>query len=335
MRLSVDLWEEFSRYLFSEVKLSKANQGEVLLRSRYKLICNFFGTREFNKKNFVAFISSMQDRGCTGAYMNNVIKVAKHLNAFLKEYYSYDANIDKFTYFERERNKFDIFTMEEVKAISALDYPYERMREYKNHKFRTIFRLLPETGIRRLELLELKWIDVLTNKTIRVGVKNKTERFVPISDSLYDQIMSLPKSSVYVFSSEKEARKDCMMGITVIGEDLALRKKHLGIISPDKSVHKYRHFFATDLLRNGAPLKHIQWLLGHKSVASTETYLQYVTEELRETVMTYSSLQQGHETFFAICDKIISLVHKISRNKISITIEKDVNKKKLAIILTE
>jgi integrase len=327
------MWEGFSEYLFSEVKLSRENQGEILLKSRYKLICKGLKGKILNRASFRSFMSQTHQRGCSSRYMNNLIKLGKHLNSYLKEDFGYDANLSDYSYFEEEKKIYDIFTVDEVKAIYSLDYPYEKLFEYRNLKFKTIFRVLPETGIRRLELLKLKWSDIMSDKSLRVGVKTKTERLVPISDDLYEQLMSLPKKSEFVFPSEKGSDTG-MMGLTIVRDDLAKRKKHLGITSPDKTVHKYRHFFATDLLRNGANLKHIQWLLGHKSIASTEDYLHYLTEELRETVMIYSSLRQGKDVFFAICDRVISLITRICKDKVTITVHKDVDKRSLSIMLT-
>lgn len=47
--------------------------------------------------------------------------------------------------------------------------------------------------------------------------------------------------------------------------------------------HKLRHTFATNLLRSNAPLIHIQKLLGHSSVQTTEMYLTVLNSELADT----------------------------------------------------
>lgn len=45
--------------------------------------------------------------------------------------------------------------------------------------------------------------------------------------------------------------------------------------------HKLRHTFATNLLRSWAKLEHIQKLLGHSSIATTEIYLTVLDSECR------------------------------------------------------
>lgn len=47
--------------------------------------------------------------------------------------------------------------------------------------------------------------------------------------------------------------------------------------------HMLRHTFATNLLRKNAKLPYIQKLLGHKNIATTQTYLTVLDNELKET----------------------------------------------------
>jgi integrase/recombinase XerD len=48
--------------------------------------------------------------------------------------------------------------------------------------------------------------------------------------------------------------------------------------------HTFRHSMATHMLRNRADLRHIQAILGHAQITSTEIYTHVSLEDLKEVV---------------------------------------------------
>lgn len=140
--------------------------------------------------------------------------------------------------------------------------------------------LIYATGLRILEALSLT-LDHLSGDNIRVIGKGKKERIVPWIDYakniVYDYIKSVPYNieNGPIFLGEKGKP----LQPYVFRKQLITLRRAIGLpehVSP----HSFRHSFATHLLENGADLRSIQELLGHKSLSTTQRYTKVNIDHL-------------------------------------------------------
>ena len=63
------------------------------------------------------------------------------------------------------------------------------------------------------------------------------------------------------------------------------------LIKNKLSSHIFRHSFATTMLENNADIRHIQKLLGHSSISTTEIYTKVARSRKKSILDTYHPLK--------------------------------------------
>ncbi len=151
----------------------------------------------------------------------------------------------------------------------------------------TMLELLYATGMRVSELISLNLEDVDTdNGYVRCFGKGGKERLLPIYEQAAESlelyvadarpILESEKSGTALFLNRRGSRLT-RQGFWLILKARAERAGLNGKITP----HTLRHSFATHLLRGGAPLRHVQELLGHASISTTQVYTHLTSEHVR------------------------------------------------------
>jgi len=136
------------------------------------------------------------------------------------------------------------------------------------------------TGMRKAEILNLKWHEVdLKQKTVLVTkTKSGRNRLIPVNDALLEVLKALKaeSKSEHVFTGSDG--KHLMTIRRAFGN--ACRR---GGISGLR-FHDLRHTFGTRLIRKGVDIVTVQHLLGHYSVTVTQRYTHTDGGQTREAV---------------------------------------------------
>jgi tyrosine recombinase XerC len=148
---------------------------------------------------------------------------------------------------------------------------------------RAILEVLYSTGIRVAELTGLNRRDVdFIGSTIKVRGKGRKERSGPVGEAAVKALRH------YMEETPDGAEKAVFLNKN--GSRLTDRsvrrmvEKYVRISSIEQKIspHSLRHCFATHLLDNGADLRTVQELLGHKNISTTQIYTHMSSRRLRE-----------------------------------------------------
>ncbi len=164
---------------------------------------------------------------------------------------------------------------------------------------RAILELLFSTGLRVSELVSLNREKVnLERREFGVIGKGGRARVVFISDraatwvqDYLDKRKDTYKPLFIRYSGRLiEENNGEKMRLTARSVERLVKKYvKLARLPVDATVHTLRHSFATDLLTNGADLRSVQEMLGHKNIATTQIYTHVTNKQLRDVHKNFHS----------------------------------------------
>ena len=182
-----------------------------------------------------------------------------------------------------EKKAPNVLSSQEVSLL----FEQPRGEDLKSIRDKAMLEIAYATGMRVTEIISLNIDDIdLENSSVICKNENK-QRIIPLGK------MSLQALKEYIITARPNIIKDDKeqaLFVNVNGRRLTRQGfwkiikyyKEQAHITKDITPHVLRHSFATHLLQNGADLKSIQTMLGHSDISSTQVYMQFQDDSIKD-----------------------------------------------------
>ncbi|HON17625.1 MAG TPA: site-specific tyrosine recombinase XerD [Salinivirgaceae bacterium] len=189
-----------------------------------------------------------------------------------------------------------VLTVEEInRMVASIDLSSET-----GQRNRAIIELLYGSGLRVSELVNLTVSGInFEFEFVRVLGKGNKERLVPMSSESIKQVrlyidnyrnrLKINRGDEDIVFLNRRGRRLTRNMIFILIRQLAKNAGITKTISP----HTFRHTFATHLIENGADLRVVQEMLGHRSILTTEIYTHIDTTFLRQSIVEFHPWGKG------------------------------------------
>ncbi len=175
-----------------------------------------------------------------------------------------------------------ILTSQEVSLL--LEQP--KNIDLKGIRDKAMLEFAYATGMRVTEIISLNIDDVNLEEGYVICKTGSKQRNIPLGK------ISLKALEEYIEDSRPiliKAETEKALFVNINGKRLTRQGfwkivkfyKEQAHITKEITPHVLRHSFATHLLQNGAELKAIQTMLGHSDISSTQVYMQFQDESIK------------------------------------------------------
>ncbi|MGZ3604700.1 MAG: tyrosine-type recombinase/integrase [Thermodesulfobacteriota bacterium] len=158
------------------------------------------------------------------------------------------------------------------------------------------------TGMRRGELLNLKWDQVSFEQGIItiLDTKNSERKDIPMDDTVKATLQGLERRGEFVFPNNRGKP----FNPTTIHYAFHAALDRTGIT--DFRFHDLRHTFASNLVMAGVKIEKVQKLMGHKMIGMTQRYAHLAPGYLMESVKVLDRVMAQNPPQVA---KVVNLTH--------------------------
>lgn len=277
---------QFFDFLENEKKLSNntlQSYKRDIRQFREYLESNNINYTKVTEKTVKDYIENLEERGKKASTISRCI-------ASIRSFYQYELKnkrvkkdpTEKIQSPKIEKKAPSTLTFKEVSLL--LEQP--KTVDLKGIRDKAMLEFAYATGMRVTEIISLDIEDVNLEEGFVTCKTGKKQRNIPLGK------LSLKALKEYIENARPVLIKDDSVKalfVNINGKRLTRQGfwkiikyyKEQAHITKDITPHILRHSFATHLLQNGADLKAIQLMLGHSDISSTQVYMQFQDEGIR------------------------------------------------------
>lgn len=282
--------EKFSDYLLLEKKYS-AHTATAYINDLDAF--QFFLNTEYNSDKIKdvsyslvrQWVVSLVNSGVSNRTINRKMSSLNSYYKFLIKVGDLETNpLKKHRALKVEKKVQVPFSQKEMQTVLN---ELNTITDFESARNKLIVELFYATGIRRIELVQIKTSDFdSNNKTLKVLGKRNKERYIPLLDSVlktfydytnYRNNLETIEDKDYLFLTKKGVKIYETLVYRIINKYFSMASTKIKC-----SPHVLRHSFATHLLNEGADLNAVKELLGHSSLAATQVYTHNSIAELKK-----------------------------------------------------
>ena len=252
----------FDNFAQTYLEYSKSNKNPSSHRRDKSLVDNLLSFFSGNRMNSIdSFMIEqyklMRIKKVSKSSVNRELSCLRHMYNLGIKWGMFEKNpVQKVRFFKEDPYNFKYLNLGEASKLIA----------HCNDHIRPIVVMALNTGMRKAEILKLKWKNVDLNNRIITVERTKAHdiRRIPINEMLYSELRKLPHHSEYVFADKNGKPYDN------VRRAFHTARKRAGL--EYFRFHDLRHTFASQLVMAGEDIVTVQQLMGHKTIEMTMRY---------------------------------------------------------------
>ncbi len=265
-------------------------------RLRLTVFAKWLRGKKITKDSIDYFRFNLSTKGLSKSSVNTYFIAIRSFLTFMEKQNKPIFSKDRVELAKVPDRQINFLTSSQVRKMLNIIKPVKQNKKLKliRARDRAILELLFSCGLRVSELCNLKREQINLNR----------EEFTIIGKGGRSRLVFLSDTARFWLKKYLKLRQDKYTPLFITPKKGKVRGHQIDMARVNKIVDKYarkaeipmkvtchvlRHAFASDLLRNGANLRMVQELLGHKNISTTQIYTHITNVELKEGFQKYHS----------------------------------------------